>query len=99
MTTPVTLCRTCRHWLPKETPAWAWESMDMAVCAKKNTKAVTMAHWAACEDHDRAESGDIAWRKAVMKTRATPRSGSSGQGPSEGNSNRVVSLVHGFGKG
>ena len=69
MTTPVTLCRTCRHWLPKETPAWAWESMDMAVCAKKNTKAVTMAHWAACEDHDRAEPQDIAWRKAEMQGR------------------------------
>lgn len=45
--------------------------MDMAVCALKQTKAVTMAHWSACEDHDRAEAGDIAWRKAVMKnTRA-----------------------------
>lgn len=69
MTTPVTLCRTCRHWLPKETPAWAWESMDMAVCAKKNTKAVTLAHWSACEEHERADAGDIAWRKAVMQAR------------------------------
>lgn len=69
MTEAIKRCRTCRHWLPHETPAWAWVVMDMAVCALKNTKAVTMAHWSTCPKHDRAELSEIARRVADFKAR------------------------------
>jgi hypothetical protein len=47
-------CLTCKHWLPRETPGWAVR-MQMAVCALKQTKAVTMAHWHACPKRQQAE--------------------------------------------
>lgn len=40
-------CLNCRHWLPKETPGWAVR-LGLAICGRKQTKAVTMSHWAAC---------------------------------------------------
>jgi hypothetical protein len=47
-------CSTCRHWLPRETPAWA-ARMHMAVCARKQTKAVTMSAWRSCNLHQQAD--------------------------------------------
>lgn len=41
-------CATCRHWLPRETPAWA-ARMGLACCALKNTKAVMLSHSRSCE--------------------------------------------------
>lgn len=66
-------CATCRHWLPRETPAWA-ARMGMACCAVKNTKAVTLAHWRSCASYSTAPAdelqrrGDLLASLGVVKT-------------------------------
>lgn len=60
MSNPST-CASCRHWLPKETPRWAVR-LRMACCALKQTKAVTMARWAACGRYSAADAGVVAAR-------------------------------------
>lgn len=54
-------CQTCRHWLPRETPPWA-ARQGMAICALKQTKAVTMSHWLSCRKHEAADACVVADR-------------------------------------
>jgi hypothetical protein len=54
-------CATCQHWPPRETPPWA-ARLGMACCAIKQTKAVTMSHWARCDQHQQASEERVAQR-------------------------------------
>lgn len=60
-------CATCRHWLPKETPRWA-ARMQMAVCALKNTKAVTLSHRFTCSKHQPAAQRVIDARAVWLRS-------------------------------
>ena len=63
-------CLTCQNWLPKETPRWAVR-LQMACCALKNTRAVTLSHWAACSKHQQADQKVVDGRTVWLST-ATP---------------------------
>lgn len=43
----MTTCLTCANWQGKGVPLWAFK-LGMARCAMKSP-AVTLNHWAACE--------------------------------------------------
>ena len=59
-------CRTCNHWTATGVPRWAF-NMGMACCALKNTKAVTLNHWAACGLHQPAPADKLPERDAWLK--------------------------------
>ena len=54
-------CLSCTHWTGAGVPRWAFK-LGMACCDLKNTKAVTMARWAACGRYSAADAGVVAAR-------------------------------------
>lgn len=54
-------CLTCINWTVAGMPRWAFR-MGMACCAVKNTKAITLNHWAACNSHRPAPESQMPER-------------------------------------
>lgn len=52
----MTTCLSCINWSAPTTVAWALR-LGMRSCSVKNTKAVTLNHWAACP----------SWRSATTE--------------------------------
>jgi hypothetical protein len=59
-------CLNCINWRLNVAPAWA-ARLGMGACAMKNTKAVTLNHWAAC-DSWRSASADLVQDRAQWLT-------------------------------
>jgi len=59
-------CGNCTNWVRGETPEWA-RDLGMAVCALKNTKAVTLPNWWGCGKHVRAEAAEVRARVVWLR--------------------------------
>jgi hypothetical protein len=62
----VSTCLTCSNWTGKGVPMWAFK-LGMACCSVKNTKAVTLSHWAACGSWRRATTEQVDERVVWLK--------------------------------
>jgi NADH:ubiquinone oxidoreductase subunit B-like Fe-S oxidoreductase len=62
----VNTCLTCANWEGKGVPMWAFK-LGMACCSIKNTKAVTLNHWAACGRWRRANTDQVDERVVWLK--------------------------------
>ena len=65
-------CLTCGNWALRSTPAWA-ARIGMACCDAKQTKAVTMSHWAGCEKHRALAESKVAARREWLVQRLGPK--------------------------
>lgn len=58
-------CLACINWTGAGVPRWAFK-LGMACCALKNTRAVTLPHWAACPSWRGTHQEQIAQRSAWL---------------------------------
>lgn len=93
-------CLTCVNWTGKGVPMWAFK-LGMACCSIKNTRAVTLNHWAACGSWRRVADDQVEIRRRWLGRVGgrSPRSGSFPEGLDAGNSSHVVGLFHDADKG
>lgn len=69
-------CLNCTHWEAKGVPRYAAD-MGMAFCLAKRTQAVTLSHWASCNQWQPATPASVDQRVAWLKRRGIePKAGS-----------------------
>lgn len=64
-------CLTCRNWTSQGVPAWAGE-LGHALCSLKQTRAITLAHWAACDRWAAVGPADVDKRIVWLQRRGVP---------------------------
>lgn len=64
-------CLTCRNWTSQGVPAWAGE-LGHALCSLKQTRAITLAHWAACDLWAAVGPADVDKRVVWLQKRGVP---------------------------